>query len=194
MPRWTVEEKARPDFNQVQPCASGFVLEAHSKSFHSSVQIQWACYVSPALVGWISCFSSLLQRQTGPSEHVHVCACMCVRLWLHSCLKRGNIMYPISPLFHFASRGQLTELPSTFQLFYWAEMFSLAWHIAENPPNYTCHVAWSCPPWQCGLTKWFMHLLSWMDATPLISQNYEQEGASHLPKTINTDISSIMPL
>lgn len=184
---------------RLQRCGSGFVLEAHSKSFHSSVQIQWGCYVSPALSGWISCFPSLVQRQTGASgglllwnSHstkcgmalrfsslpnmqcvlsslyliicndrgvcmcVHVCACMCARLWLHSCLKRGNIMYPISPSFHFASRGHLTELPSTFQLFYWAEMFSLAWHIAENPPNYTCHVAWSCPPWQYGLTKWFM--------------------------------------
>lgn len=28
------------------PCASAFVLEAHWKSFHSSVQIQWGRYVS----------------------------------------------------------------------------------------------------------------------------------------------------
>lgn len=53
---------------RLQRCGSGFVLEAHSKSFHSSVQIQWGCYVSPALSGWISCFSSLVQMQTGASE------------------------------------------------------------------------------------------------------------------------------
>lgn len=126
---------------------------------------------------------------------VRVCVCLhvCVRLWLHSCLRGGNIMYPISPSFHFASRGQLTELPSTFQLFYWAEMFSLAWRIAENPPNYTCHAAWSCPPWQCGPTKWFTRLFSWMDATPLISQHYEGWGEVSSSKTIDTDIISIYP-
>lgn len=42
-----------------QRCASGFVLEAHWKSFHSSVQIQWARYVSQVHSVWISCFSSL---------------------------------------------------------------------------------------------------------------------------------------
>lgn len=36
-----------------QPCASGFVLEAHWKSFHSSVQIQWVSYTcKPALDKW----------------------------------------------------------------------------------------------------------------------------------------------
>lgn len=207
-----------------QRCASGFVLEAHWKSFHSSVQIQWARYVSQVHSVWISCFSSLpanavrarwralavrqpnrvwngSQRFSSPpnmqcvlsspyliSSHL-ICsdrgACvrvlkMHVRLRLHSCLRGGNIMYPISPSFHFASRGQLTELPSTFQLFYWAEMFSLAWRIAENPPNYTCHAAWSCPSWQHGPTKWFTRFLSWMDATPLISQHYEGRGLGGL--------------
>lgn len=51
-----------------QPCAPGFVLEAHWKSFHSSVQIQWASNTSQVHSGWISCFSSPLQRQTGPGE------------------------------------------------------------------------------------------------------------------------------
>lgn len=105
---------------------------------------------------------------------VCVCECMCELLWLDSCLERGNIMYPISPTFYFVSRGELTEQPSTFQLFYWAEMYSMAWHITEIPPNYACHVDWSCPPWYYGPTKWFMFLLSWMDATPMILQNYEE--------------------
>ena len=135
--------------------------------------------------------------------HVRVLACACVRLWLHSCLRGGNIMYPISPSFHFTSCGQLTELPSTFQLFYWAEMFSLAWRVAENPPNYTCHAAWSCPPWQCGPTKWFMRLLSRMEATPLILQHYREKGEGReggvwgggesSSITIDTDMVSIYP-
>lgn len=96
----------------------------------------------------MQCVLSSLYLISSAVTEVCVHACVCVLLWLHSCVKRGNIMYPISPSFHFASRGQLTELPSTFQLFYWVEMFSLARRVAENPPNYTCHVAWSCPPWQ----------------------------------------------
>lgn len=57
-------------------------------------------------------------------------------------------------------------------------MFSLARRIAENPPNYTCHAAWSSPLWQHGLTKWFTCFLSWIGATPLISQHYKGWGGS----------------
>lgn len=108
-----------------------------------------------------------------------VCAHALVHLWLCSCMREGNIMYPITPSFHLASLGQLKKnLPLTFQLFYWAEMFSLARRIAENPPNYTCHAAWSSPLWQHGLTKWFTCFLSWIGATPLISQHYKGWGGS----------------
>lgn len=181
---------------RLQRCGSGFVLEAHSKSFHSSVQIQWGCYVSPALSGWISCFSSLVQMQTGASEglllwnsHSTKCgmalrfsslpnmqcvlsslylissavtemrACVC----LHVCAvvvaflsEKGqhNVSYFSLISFCISRASDRAALDIPIILLSW--MFSLAWHIAENPPNYTCHVAWSCPPWQYGLTKWFM--------------------------------------
>lgn len=120
------------------------------------------------------------------------CACTCVCLWLRSHLRGGgNIMYPISPSFHLASCGQLTELPLTFQLFYWAEMFSLAWRVAENPPNYTCHAARGCPLWQCGLAKWFMCFLSWMDSDLTTLQGMGGWGVLS-SKTIDTDMICIL--
>jgi len=47
---------------RLEPCANGFVLGAHWKSFHSTVQIQWARSVSQVHSGWKGCFSSLLRR------------------------------------------------------------------------------------------------------------------------------------
>lgn len=47
---------------RLEPCANGFVLGAHWKSFHSTVQIQWARSVSQVHSGWTGCFSSLLRR------------------------------------------------------------------------------------------------------------------------------------
>lgn len=202
-----------------QRCASGFVLEAHWKSFHSSVQIQWARYVSQVHIVWISCFSSLpanavrarwraltvrqpnrvwngSQRFSSPSNmqcvlsspylisshlqwqrcvcaraRICMCVCGCILVWEGATL---CILFLSHFILHLAGNWQSCPRHSN----YFIEQRCFLWHDASQkiPPNYTCHAAWSCPSWQHGPTKWFTRFLSWMDATPLISQHYEGRG------------------